>query len=72
MDYVLVLGDFLFAEAQYRHGLKTYIGTFIISGFKTRMFDLPGTRPCAMKNVECCRNFLIGYVMFLLAFLLLY
>lgn len=27
-----------------------------------------GTKPNAIKNAECCRNLLIGYLMFLLAF----
>lgn len=31
-------------------------------------FGRLGTKPKAMKNAECCRNLLIGYLMFLLAF----
>lgn len=35
---------------------------------KLEAFCCLGKRPRIIKNVECCRNLLIGYLMFLLAF----
>lgn len=50
-----------------------YIGVFIFIrrksvASKLRGFGCLATRPHAVKYVECCRSFLIGYLMFLLAF----